>query len=419
MALAQKERLIKKYQDMQQEVIDNCPEYPEERFSGRGVVICGGGVTYFTCAWVAVCMLRKMGCYLPVELWHLGNMDPDNPEMCEHMEDLMVPLGVKCIDANKVNREYPLSISDGWEDHPGWTLNPYSIINSSFREVLFLDADNVVTCNPEYLFDSPQYKKTGAIFWPDYLRLAPDREIWKIMDVPYQDEAEFESGQIIIDKSRCWKALQLTMHLNEHSRYYYQHIHGDKDTYHMAWRKLNKEYSITDVPIYDIAGCVMCQHDFDGKIVFQHRNLAKWTLNVKMNRKLSRAGFQYETNCFRYISMLSQLWNGIVENPIPLSKEATELFYRVVTQERYMYVRVGYDKRPIQLLENGKIGDGARRLETDWKIEETPNGLKLHIIGQNGIQCTLTLGDKGVFTGKWLTHERMPIELIPMKKAKN
>jgi hypothetical protein len=419
MALAQKERLIKKYQDMQQEVIDNFSDYPEDRFSGRGVVICGGGSKYFTCAWVAICMLRKFGCMLPVELWHLGHMNPGDPEMCEHMEDLMVPLGVKCVDANKLRKKYPGTKVDSWEHCPGWQLNPFSIIHSSFEEVFFLDADNVVTCNPEYMFETEQYKETGAIFWPDYLRLAPDREIWKIMGVTYRDEEEFESGQIFINKRKCWNALELTMHLNEWSSYYYQHIHGDKDTYHMAWRKLGQEYSMIPHPIHNIANMVMCQHDFDGRIIFQHRNLAKWALNVKMNKSLSRDGFQYETNCLRYLSMLSHLWNGVVENPVPLSDKAMELYYQVINQERYMYVRIGHDRRPMQLMENGKIGDGARRLETDWDIIEEKNGdLKLNIRGQNGIQCSLTLGDKGIFTGKWLTHERMPIELIPMKKAK-
>ena len=48
------------------------PPYPAGRFAGRGIVVCGGGEKYFPCAWVCLRMLRRVGCGLPVELWHIG-----------------------------------------------------------------------------------------------------------------------------------------------------------------------------------------------------------------------------------------------------------------------------------------------------------------------------------------------------------
>src|SRR4029453_2174085 len=96
-------------------------------------------------------------------------------------------------------------------------------------------ADNVPVRNPEYLFDAEPYRQRGAVFWPDYGRLAPTRAIWRICGVPYRDEPEFESGQILLNKRRCWRALQLTMHMNEHSDFYYNYVYGDKETFHMAW----------------------------------------------------------------------------------------------------------------------------------------------------------------------------------------
>src|SRR5206468_3920334 len=39
---------------------------------GRGIVICGGGMKYFTNAWVCIKMLRRLGCRLPIQFWFLG-----------------------------------------------------------------------------------------------------------------------------------------------------------------------------------------------------------------------------------------------------------------------------------------------------------------------------------------------------------
>lgn len=46
-----------------------------------------------------------------------------------------------------------------------------AIINSRFNEVLYLDADNSVARNPEYLFEEPMYKERGALFWPDFWKV--------------------------------------------------------------------------------------------------------------------------------------------------------------------------------------------------------------------------------------------------------
>ena len=94
------------------------------------------------------------------------------------------------------------------------------------------------------------------------------------------------SGQVLVDKQRCWKALLLTVHLNQHASFYYQHVNGDKDTFHMAWRMLEQVYSMIPHPVgclsaervggFEYRGPVLQQHDFTGRVVFQHRNFPKW-----------------------------------------------------------------------------------------------------------------------------------------------
>jgi alpha 1,3-mannosyltransferase len=61
---------------------------------------------------------------------------------------------------------------DGWR-LAGWAAKPFAILVSSFREVIFIDADSLFFKNPEVLFDDPDYKDTGALFFRDR-RIMPE-----------------------------------------------------------------------------------------------------------------------------------------------------------------------------------------------------------------------------------------------------
>ncbi len=262
-----------------------------DHLSGKGIVICGGGQRYGICVWVCVNMLREMGCNLPVQVWHLGER-----EMNDTFRQMLSKLNVECVDAHEIRKIHPVRRLGGWE------LKSYAMLHSPFEEVLLLDSDNVITRDPTYLFDCREYQNTGAIFWPDYGRLAVDREIWDLTGIPYRDEPEFETGQILVNKSKCWHALNLTMWINEHSDFWYKYIYGDKDTFHMAWRKIGQEYSMPEKLIHTIEH-TMCQHDLEGNIIFQHRNMDKWSL--KGNKTVRN--FQHEEKCFEFRDQLKDV----------------------------------------------------------------------------------------------------------------
>ena len=270
--------------------VSTIPPYPGTRFNGRGIVVCGGGEKYFPCAWACIRMLRHVGCTLPIELWHLT---PE--EMPDAYRAMVEPYGVRCVDASEVQKRYPI------RQMHGWALKPYSLIHSAFEEVMLIDADNVVVRDPAYLFDAPEFREAGAAFWPDFERLAPSRSIWRICGVPYRDEPEVESGQLLIDKSRCWLPLQLTLHLNSFCDFYYDYVHGDKELFHMAWHMLNRDYAMTPFPLYPLEG-TMCQHDFQGRRVFQHRNMLKWKPGDG-NKRVAR--FEFEEECRIFLRGLS------------------------------------------------------------------------------------------------------------------
>ncbi len=276
--------------------IPTIPKYPAH-FEGRGIVVCAGGITYFTNAWICINMLRDLGCRLPIQLWYRNHR-----EITEPMKALVAPLGVECVDASVQRRKFPARRLGGWE------LKPYALLYSRFKEVLLLDADNVPVANPEYLFDTPEFRDMGAIFWPDFDTIKNEKllSIWRSCGLRPPREREFESGQILVDKSCCWGALCLSLWFNEQSDFYYQYLHGDKETFHLAFRKLKTRYALVPHPIQALED-TMCQHDFQRRRVFQHRNRDKWDFWAQ-NKRI--AGFWLEEECRRHLIQLRKNWDG-------------------------------------------------------------------------------------------------------------
>jgi hypothetical protein len=343
-------------------------------------------------------MLRHVGCTLPIEFWHLGPAEMDG-----EMRGLVEPYEVTCVDAYAVRKRRPARILNGWE------LKPYSIIHSRFAEVLLLDADNVALVDPSFLFDSLGYRTEGAIFWPDYGSLEESREIWTLTGVPFQHEPEFESGQIVVDKPRCWEPLALTMWMNEHSDYWYQHVHGDKDTFHLAWRKLDRGYAMPGKAVESLDG-VMCQHDFDGRRIFQHRNSHKFAFGGP-NRKID--GFIAEDLCLSFLADLESSWRSRWgRRADSAGDDDVRDAARELCERRWRYVRVGHDERPLAFMIDGQIGEGRAACEESWRLSVEGETHVLHLVGRDGVTCELRRLDGSHWCGQWLIHEKMPVEIF-------
>lgn len=235
-------------------------------------MIAGGG-RYLACAYVTVHVLRHVGCALPVELWHLDK------EIEPGMRRLLRPLGVRCINADSVARRWPFRFVEGhwWK---GWQLKPYAIAHSAFREALFLDADCYPSRDPSFLFDWRPYRELGAVFWPD---LASSGGLfragaWETFGVSPADCMPFESGQLLVDKSQCWRELNLALYYNAQADFTYRHLWGDKDTFLMAWRRLGRPYAMP-WPSSGWDTHTILQYDHRGDVLFLHRCRDKWRLD--------------------------------------------------------------------------------------------------------------------------------------------
>ena len=236
----------------------------------KGIIISGGG-RYLLCALVNVRMLRDHGFDLPVELWMFRNERLPSSAIRE-----LERWNVHCRELPPLPTPY--------------ASKPYALVHSSFEELLVLDADNTPIRNPEYLFDSAPYQETGALFWPDF-EWAPPNEAWSILAKLPEPRLvrQQESGQLVIDRSRCQDALAQTLDYNERYpeiRSFLWGAGGDKDTFQLAWYATQTPFHM--IPFYpgsagktvdgEFRSNTMVQHDPDGKPLFMHKNSLKWHL---------------------------------------------------------------------------------------------------------------------------------------------
>lgn len=373
------------------------PHFPESRFAGEGIVICAGGARLFTCAWVAIGILRRhLACTLPIEVWHLGPKEIGPP-----MRGLLEELDVEPIDAFEVAKRHQVERLGGWE------LKPFALMNSRFRDVMLLDADNVAVREPSFLFRRPEFRETGALFWPDIAKLSSDNEIWPISGLRYRDMWSLESGQMVIDKSRCWRALSLTHWINQHSDAFYQYLHGDKDTFLIAWLMLAQPYHlIRHRP--KLLESTLCQRAPDGEVLFQHRNMAKWVLNGD-NPRIE--GFRLEDECRMLLKELASLWDGRVFELPPRSEEIRRLESDLSRIREFRFIRVSSDERRMELLPDHRISGGG--CERYWHVADGADGPELRLEGNGLRSCALRLSEDGRWCGRLLQEPYMPVELIP------
>lgn len=72
---------------------------------------------------------------------------------------------------------------EGWK-LAGWAIKPFAMLMSTFREVIFIDADSFFFRDPAKLFDDPDYKKTGALFFRDRTILPESKRKWLLQILP-------------------------------------------------------------------------------------------------------------------------------------------------------------------------------------------------------------------------------------------
>lgn len=209
---------------------------------GRGIVLTAGDdqAPYLL---TTIYSFRQLGCTLPIEVMYLGDQDLGE----DYRAELEALPGV-------ITRDIAQMTSDrGWA-LKGWAAKPFAILLSSFREVIFIDADSLFFRNPEVLFEEPDYKKTGALFFKDRLIMPENKKRWlqQILPKPIPKLAkesrmwtgesghQQESGVVVVDKWKHYIAMLLITRFNGPDRDgnkekgitgVYDMMYGDKETF--------------------------------------------------------------------------------------------------------------------------------------------------------------------------------------------
>ena len=181
------------------EVLNRLPGYPAGRFHGRGVVMLAGG-RYAEFAATSLGVLRALGSTLPVEVW----VKDEGEEQAGWCDELLAE-GMAC-----------RRLADYVDMDNKKLRNPYSwkimtMLFSSFREILFLDADDIPIRNMDEVFESDVYRTNGAVLWPDYWKhtgsdwLSYVTGLTEGKSEAMWEEQSVESGQILWNKETHWK----------------------------------------------------------------------------------------------------------------------------------------------------------------------------------------------------------------------
>ncbi|KAI0392168.1 alpha-1,3-mannosyltransferase [Xylariaceae sp. FL0594] len=223
---------------------DHMTLHAQFKNAGRGIVLTAGDdqsqyllTTIYT--------FRKLGCDLPIEIMYLGDSDLGE----DHRFELEALPGV-------TTRDISLMVDDeGWK-LAGWAIKPFAMLMSSFREVIFIDADSLFFKNPAILFEDPDYVKTGALFFRDRVILPESKRKWLLQVLPrpihklakestwWTGESGHyqESGVVVVDKWRHFISMLLVCRFNGSDRDgrdgktgVYEMMHGDKETFWLGF----------------------------------------------------------------------------------------------------------------------------------------------------------------------------------------
>ncbi|KAJ3062999.1 hypothetical protein HDU98_001126 [Podochytrium sp. JEL0797] len=209
------------------------------------------GQWHFELAVHAILTLRDvLKCNLPIEVIYMGPNDL-TPDMIKAFDSMP---GVTTLD---VLTKFSTT------DINGWAVKPFSILASSFRTTIFIDADSLFFQNPETVVrESMLFKEFGQLFYHDRSMFKDDPVEWFHSINPemsryagtlrYTNKLsahEMESGVVVVDKGRTGNLFALLMVCQMNSKVErdiaYKHMHGDKETFWISWDMARVPYKFT------------------------------------------------------------------------------------------------------------------------------------------------------------------------------
>ncbi|KAJ1547189.1 hypothetical protein HK405_006483 [Cladochytrium tenue] len=222
------------------------------RPGSRGVVTTGGRPKDIEFAIMTAEFVRASGSELPVSFAYMSRQVP-TPFLDKLRAYNVTPVDISATVAK---------LDWGWRETALGAAKVYAMMAAPYEQVVFLDPDVMVLQDPNVFFESPEFRRYGALFWPDFTARRRDGFMWDLFDIeaPQEDRLEFESGMIFVDKSRTWKALKLTEHINAAGRFFFNHFWGDKESFFWGFTATNTPYFLNPHYIHMVGTAVDSAH---------------------------------------------------------------------------------------------------------------------------------------------------------------
>jgi hypothetical protein len=344
---------------------------------------------------------RVLKCSLPVQVWHLGQR-----ELSPAMQGLLRREEVEIVDAQPLLDRYPANIRNGW------ALKPFAVAHSRFAEVLSLDADALPLVSPEQVFEWPEYHEHGALFWPDLVEISPENPVWAAVGLPARREPALETGQFVLDKSRCWPELALTVALNSQSDQLYQMIYGEKDSFLLAFLLRGQPFNrISHLPLRFDSDLI--QRDPAGEPFIHHRTFSKYLFTGPNRPVFGDTLTAAMEDAFR---VLREGWTGIVFHPPAMSPAALAMA-DALAGYNFIYETSGAGRRKLVLNEDFQVGAGSAEYERHWAVIERGGALVLQFFSATRLAIELYPALDGSWHGTGETGLGFSARLVPEAAA--
>ncbi|KAK9807632.1 hypothetical protein WJX72_004823 [[Myrmecia] bisecta] len=259
---------------------------PEADFAApptRGIIIPSGGTVLVTNAYIVIKILREFhNCKLPIDVVYNGpkELDEQTKRVLESKWE-----NVSVIDAQDF--PYPAHHRPVAVEH--FVFKTYAFYHARFDQVLVLDSDSLPLRDPEELFNSREFQRSGNLFWADFSSKFPSKA-YALFGLPTPEPSAHwlrttESGEFLFDRRVLADVAEWIWFVNSVGPSgIYKYMWGDKDTFQLAFNLAGKGDAFRQVPQYprallckvpgvgdkyDHVG--MLQSDMAGKPMFAHR----------------------------------------------------------------------------------------------------------------------------------------------------
>ncbi|GAA95870.1 glycosyltransferase family 71 protein [Mixia osmundae IAM 14324] len=231
---------------MREDLIDSLGAVTQARVGGSGK---GRGIVMivapdqFDQALITLRMIRRYGADLSIEIFsYETEVTPSG-----HLHELR-ELNVYLRKLTGVSR---------WPDYRGLStqIRASAIIDSSFDEVLMIDADTLplqdlggtgTDHSDVYIFESIAYRRLGVMIWPLARKQPPHNPVWQLLGVPCRNEWTADSSVLLIDKTRHIDVLRLIeqISLGPHAATWTTLVGTSGDAFRFALLALRKRWAV-------------------------------------------------------------------------------------------------------------------------------------------------------------------------------